>query len=92
VETEGIHAAGFMGTTAEKEMIERTPLGRMGQPEDLAKVAVFFASDDATWVTGERLGRNTRALEEAGASSTTLLPWWVARKIRPAGSTAKSSA
>ncbi|MBB5067987.1 3-oxoacyl-[acyl-carrier protein] reductase [Saccharopolyspora gloriosae] len=55
VETEGIHAAGFMGSDAEKEMIERTPLGRMGQPQDLARVAVFFASDDAAWVTGERL-------------------------------------
>jgi 3-oxoacyl-[acyl-carrier protein] reductase len=55
VETEGIHASGFMGSDAEKVMIERTPLGRMGQPRDLAKVAVFFASDDAAWVTGERL-------------------------------------
>ncbi|SFS31771.1 SDR family NAD(P)-dependent oxidoreductase [Saccharopolyspora flava] len=55
VETEGIHTAGFMGSDAEKDMIERTPLGRMGQPEDLAKAAVFFASDDAAWVTGERL-------------------------------------
>jgi 3-oxoacyl-[acyl-carrier protein] reductase len=55
VETEGIHAAGFMGSNAEKDMIDRTPLGRMGQPEDLARVAVFLASDDAGWVTGERL-------------------------------------
>jgi len=55
VGTEGIHASNFMGSDAEKEMIERTPLGRMGRPEDLAKVAVFFASDDAAWVTGERL-------------------------------------
>jgi 3-oxoacyl-[acyl-carrier protein] reductase len=55
VETEGIHAAGFMGSDAEKEMIARTPLGRLGQPEDLARAAVFFASDDAAWVTGERL-------------------------------------
>jgi 3-oxoacyl-[acyl-carrier protein] reductase len=57
-----------MGTTAEKEMIERTPLGRIGQPEDLAKVAVFFASDDAAWVTGERL----TALPDQGCS--TYLP------------------
>jgi 3-oxoacyl-[acyl-carrier protein] reductase len=55
VETEGLHAAGFMGSDAEREMIERTPLGRLGQPEDLARVAVFLASDDAGWVTGERL-------------------------------------
>jgi NAD(P)-dependent dehydrogenase (short-subunit alcohol dehydrogenase family) len=38
VKTEGIHASGFIGSDAEKEMIERTPLGRMGQPQDLAKV------------------------------------------------------
>ncbi|WP_290059071.1 SDR family NAD(P)-dependent oxidoreductase [Amycolatopsis solani] len=55
VETEGIRAAGFIGSDAEKAMIERTPLGRLGRPEDLAKVAAFFASDDAAWVTGERL-------------------------------------
>jgi 3-oxoacyl-[acyl-carrier protein] reductase len=55
VETEGIHAAGFMGSDAEKEMIERTPLGRLGTPEDLGRVVLFFASDDAGWVTGERL-------------------------------------
>lgn len=55
VETEGIHAAGFIGSAAEAEMVQRTPLGRLGRPEDLARVAVFFASDDARWVTGERL-------------------------------------
>jgi len=55
VETEGIQAVGFIGTTAEREMTEQTPLGRIGQPEDLAKVALFLASDDAAWVTGERL-------------------------------------
>ncbi len=36
-------------------MIRRTPLGRIGQPDDIAKVAVFLASDDAGWITGERL-------------------------------------
>lgn len=55
VDTEGIRAIGFIGSDAERDMIERTPLGRIGQPEDLARVAVFFASDDAGWVTGERL-------------------------------------
>ncbi|MBA6433218.1 MULTISPECIES: SDR family NAD(P)-dependent oxidoreductase [Streptomyces] len=55
VETEGIHAAGFIGSDAETDMIGRTPLGRIGQPRDLARAAVFFASDDAAWVTGERL-------------------------------------
>jgi len=38
-----------------RDMIGRTPLGRIGQPKDLARAAVFFASDDAAWVTGERL-------------------------------------
>jgi 3-oxoacyl-[acyl-carrier protein] reductase len=36
-------------------MVAQTPLGRLGQPEDIARVAVFLASEDAGWVTGERL-------------------------------------
>ena len=36
-------------------MIARTTLGRFGQPDDIAKVAVFLASEDAGWLTGERL-------------------------------------
>ena len=36
-------------------MISKTPLGRIGQPEDIAKVAVFLASDDAGWITGEKI-------------------------------------
>jgi 3-oxoacyl-[acyl-carrier protein] reductase len=55
VETEGIKAVGFLGSPAEAAMIERTPLGRIGQPDDIAKAAVFLASDDAAWITGERL-------------------------------------
>ncbi|WP_224388835.1 SDR family NAD(P)-dependent oxidoreductase [Pseudonocardia sp. ICBG1293] len=55
VETEGIHASGFMGSDAETEMIGRTPLGRLGRPEDLARVALFLAGDASGWVTGERL-------------------------------------
>jgi 3-oxoacyl-[acyl-carrier protein] reductase len=55
VETEGSHSAGFIGTDAEKMLIEHTPLGRIGQPEDIAKVAVFLASDDAGWITGEKI-------------------------------------
>jgi NAD(P)-dependent dehydrogenase (short-subunit alcohol dehydrogenase family) len=38
-----------------REMVAQTPLGRLGQPEDIARVAVFLASEDAGWVTGERL-------------------------------------
>jgi 3-oxoacyl-[acyl-carrier protein] reductase len=52
-ETEGAHAAGVMGSEFEKELVAQTPLGRFGQPEDVARVAVFLASDDAGWLTGE---------------------------------------
>ena len=52
-ETEGAHAAGVMGTEFEKQLIAQTPLGRFGQPADIARVAVFLASDDAGWLTGE---------------------------------------
>jgi len=56
VETEGVHAAGLMGSDFEKQVVAGTPLGRFGQPEDIAGVAVFLASDAAGWVTGERIG------------------------------------
>jgi 3-oxoacyl-[acyl-carrier protein] reductase len=55
VETEGVHAAGLMGSDFEKQIVAGTPLGRFGQPEDIAGVAVFLASDAAGWVTGERI-------------------------------------
>jgi len=55
VETEGTHTSGVIGSDFEKKLVANTPLGRMGQPEDIAKVAVFLASDDAAWVTGEKL-------------------------------------
>lgn len=55
VETEGTNAAGVIGTEAEKQMVALTPLGRVGLPSDIAPVAVFLASDDARWVTGETL-------------------------------------
>jgi 3-oxoacyl-[acyl-carrier protein] reductase len=55
VETEGVHSAGIIGSDFEKLMVDGTPLGRLGQPDDIAKVAVFLASDDAGWVTGERI-------------------------------------
>lgn len=53
VETEGVHAAGFIGTDFEKGAVAQTPLGRLGQVDDIASVAVFLASDDAKWITGE---------------------------------------
>ncbi|MEO8100589.1 MAG: glucose 1-dehydrogenase [Acidobacteriota bacterium] len=55
VETEGTHTAGIIGSDLEKQMVAGTPLGRIGQPKDIATVAVFLASDDAGWLTGERI-------------------------------------
>jgi 3-oxoacyl-[acyl-carrier protein] reductase len=54
-ETEGTHSSGIVGSDFEKKLIENTPLGRMGQPEDVAKFAVLLASDDAAWITGEKI-------------------------------------
>lgn len=54
-ETEGSHEQGFMGGEWEAQLLAQIPLGRIGQPEDIAKVAVFLASDDAGWITGERI-------------------------------------
>lgn len=55
VETEGTHTAGFIGSDLEKEMVRTAPLGRIGQPDDIADVAVFLASEDSRWLTGEIL-------------------------------------
>jgi len=55
VDTVGSRNAGFIGSEVEKDMINKTPLGRTGQPEDIAKVAVFLASDDANWINGQKL-------------------------------------
>ncbi|TCR85486.1 glucose 1-dehydrogenase [Rhizobium sp. BK376] len=55
VETEGTHTAGFIGSDFERNAVAQTPLGRVGQPDDIAAIAVFLASDDARWLTGERL-------------------------------------
>jgi 3-oxoacyl-[acyl-carrier protein] reductase len=54
-ETEGSHEQGFMGGEWEAQLVAQVPLGRIGQPNDIAKVAVFLASDEAAWVTGERI-------------------------------------
>jgi 3-oxoacyl-[acyl-carrier protein] reductase len=53
VETEGVHAAGFIGSDFEKNTVAQTPLGRIGQPQDIATIATFLASDDSNWLTGE---------------------------------------
>jgi 3-oxoacyl-[acyl-carrier protein] reductase len=55
VETEGVHSAGFIGSDFFNALVTQTPLGRIGQPEDIARVAVFLASEDSGWVTGETL-------------------------------------
>jgi 3-oxoacyl-[acyl-carrier protein] reductase len=62
VETEGVHSAGFIGSDFEKGAVARTPLGRIGQVDDIASVATFLASNDAKWVTGElvRVGGGLR--------------------------------
>jgi 3-oxoacyl-[acyl-carrier protein] reductase len=55
VDTEGNRSKGFVGSHIEEMAVSQTPLGRIGQPDDIADVAVFLASDDARWMTGERL-------------------------------------
>jgi len=55
VETEGTHTMGMVGSDMEKQMVAQTPLGRLGQPGDIATIAVFLASADAGWLTGETL-------------------------------------
>jgi 3-oxoacyl-[acyl-carrier protein] reductase len=55
VETEGTHTAGFIGSDFHKAIEAQSPLGRIGQPSDIASIAVFLASDDSGWLTGETL-------------------------------------
>jgi 3-oxoacyl-[acyl-carrier protein] reductase len=55
VETEGTHTVGIIGSDFEAMIKTQTPLGRIGQPGDIARVAVFLASDDASWVNGEKI-------------------------------------
>ena len=55
VETEGAVSAGVIGSDFEKQIVSKTALGRIGQPDDIAKVAVFLASNDSAWLTGERI-------------------------------------
>lgn len=53
VETEGAHAAGFIGSDFHHAAEKQAPLGRIGQPDDIAPIAVFLASEDSKWLTGE---------------------------------------
>ncbi len=53
VNTEGSRAAGFVGSQMADFMVGNTPLGRLGEPEDIALIAAFLSSDDSRWLTGE---------------------------------------
>jgi 3-oxoacyl-[acyl-carrier protein] reductase len=53
VETEGTHTAGFIGSDFDKQHAASVPLGRIGQPNDIARVAAFLASDDSGWLSGQ---------------------------------------
>ena len=55
VETEGVHAAGFIGSDFQKGIVAQTPLGRTGQPDDISPAAVFLASTDSKYITGQTL-------------------------------------
>ncbi|MDB5134355.1 MAG: glucose 1-dehydrogenase [Mucilaginibacter sp.] len=55
VETEGTHTAGFIGSDFQASIESTAPLGRIGQPNDIAPIAVFLASDDSGWLTGETI-------------------------------------
>ena len=53
IETEGVHAAGIIESDFRKQIESQTPVGRIGQPQDIATVATFLASVDSGWITGE---------------------------------------
>jgi 3-oxoacyl-[acyl-carrier protein] reductase len=53
IETEGVRAAGIAESDMRKQVEAQTPLGRIGQPQDIATAALFFASSDSAWITGE---------------------------------------
>ena len=55
VETEGVHTSGIIGSDFQKQLEAQTPLGRIAQPDDIAPIAVFLASADSGWLTGETL-------------------------------------
>lgn len=55
VETEGTQALGVIESDFHRQVVAQTPLGRIGQPQDIAPAAVFFASSDSAWITGQTL-------------------------------------
>ena len=54
IETEGTVSGGFIGSDFEKELVKQAPLGRTGKVGDIASIAVFLASEDSGWLTGEQ--------------------------------------
>ncbi|MET0791756.1 MAG: SDR family oxidoreductase, partial [Polyangiaceae bacterium] len=55
VDTEGARSAGFIGSDFEKAIVAQVPFGRAGQPDEIADIAVFLASKESRWLTGETL-------------------------------------
>ena len=55
VNAEGTKSLGMIGRDMEKQIIAQTPIGRIGQPQNIAKITVFLASKNSGWMTGERL-------------------------------------
>lgn len=55
IETEGTHTTGILNSEMRKNTESATPLGRIGQPKDIATAVLFLVSDDASWITGETL-------------------------------------
>ena len=55
IETEGTHTAGFIGSDFQKQAVARTPLGRTGQPDDVASAVAFLASEDSGWINGQAI-------------------------------------
>ena len=55
VETEGVHSISIIGSDFQKSFEAQTPLGRIAQPEDITPIAIFLASSDSGWLTGETL-------------------------------------
>jgi 3-oxoacyl-[acyl-carrier protein] reductase len=55
VDTEGFRSAGIDESDFRRQVESETPLGRIGKPEDISPAAVFFASNDSSWITGETL-------------------------------------
>jgi len=63
IETEGFHAAGIAESDFRKQTEAQTPLGRIGQPQDIAPMAVFLASSDSAWITGQSFYINGGGLQ-----------------------------